>query len=349
MNAGRLPSISVVIPTYNMGSFLQPLWDSLCAAGVVDVANEVIFVNDASTDQTREAIDRLAAQPDARNRKIRPLHLERNQGRFLARFEGAQAARGERILFLDSRLTLPEDFGPVLARLAPEHRNVIGTVDIDIRRSVFTLYWERSHRAIFRRHYRDAAKPLTLTPENYDRYLKGTTVFLCSRELFLAACRKFKDTPLLNDDTYLMKEMVQHEPLVIHPDLRISWVPREDWRAFLARLWERGPSFVEYHVFATRGAFFYIVLMGLAAIAAWAVLTWLNPATGLSIAAGALAALVLSTAVFAKGPIEFIRLAPLHSAVVLTFGTAILRGIWVNLARTLRGQGPTGQANGATR
>lgn len=332
--------ITVVIPTFNMAAFLPRLWATLVRSGVADVAREVLFVNDGSTDDTAEVIDRLAADPAPIHRKIRHIRLVQNMGRFRARYEGAKAARGDRLLFLDSRIELPDDFGARLAEAAAEHVNVMGIVDIDTRRSVFSLYWDRSHRLIFWRHYRDTRQPLTLTPENYDRYLKGTGVLLCSRKRWIAACEAFRETALLSDDTYLLREVVRHEPITIDPRVRVHWMPRETTGAFLMRLWERGPSFVEYHVFARRGPFFWAVLTGLVALAAWAALLVTRPLAGLALAGGSLLAVAASTALLAKSPIEILRLAPLHVAVVAVFGAAILRGIGTNLMRWWKGTFP---------
>jgi glycosyltransferase involved in cell wall biosynthesis len=329
--ARNAPTISVVVPTKDMAEFLPELWESLRATGVVERALEVLFVDDGSQDATHATLERLQAGPDGGKLAIERLPVCR--GRFWARYLGAQRAQGERVLFVDSRLTLAADFGESITNVAAEHENVIGCVDIDITRSVFCLYWERSHRRIFARHYRDTKQPLVLTPENFDQYLKGTSVFLCSRELFLRTCAQFESTGLLNDDTFLMKEMVKEAPLVVHPAVRIQWVPRETYGAFLLRLWERGPSFVEYHVFEHQGRFFWVVMLGVAAVASWLVLLFTMPPLAAQIALGALIASIASTAVFTLHPVEFVRLAPLHVGVLAVFGTGILRGLGVNLVR----------------
>jgi glycosyltransferase involved in cell wall biosynthesis len=322
-------SISVVIPTFDMAAHLPVLWDSLRRSGTLDAVSEVLFVNDGSTDDTAAVVGRLAAE----SAKVRLLDLGANRGRFVARLEGARAARGDRLLFLDSRLELPADFGERLARVADEHANVVGVVDIDVTRNSFCLYWDRSHRLLFWRHYRDTRAPLVLTLENYDRYLKGTTLFLCSRARWIEACETFAGEPPLNDDTYLMKEIVRREPIVVHPGLRAGWVPREDLSSFLARLWERGPSFVEYHVFAHRGPLFVAVMGGLAALAGWLVLLAAAPRAALAAALGAVLLVALSAAAMARGPGELLRLAPMQVAVVAVFGAGILRGLAVNLRR----------------
>jgi glycosyltransferase involved in cell wall biosynthesis len=325
------PTLSVVIPTKDMAGFLPRLWESLCATGVTARALEVMFVDDASQDTTAETLAQLRAGPDGDKLVIE--RLPANRGRYWARYLGARRARGERVLFVDSRITLADGFGAALERAGAQYENVIGCVDIDVQRSVFRLYWERSHRRIFARHYRDTHRPLTLTPANFDRYLKGTSVFLCSRELFLRTCAKFEATGLLNDDTYLMKEMVQDAPLVIHPELRVQWTPRESYGQFLLRLWERGPSFVEYHVFEHHGTFFWVVMAGLTSIALWLVLLMAAPLLAAQLALGALLLALASTAAFAHTPLELVRLAPLHLGVLAVFGTGIVRGLGVNAAR----------------
>lgn len=327
----RALDISVVIPTFDMADHLPALWESLASSGVLDLAIEVLVVDDGSTDHTRAALEAITAGP--RGELLRALHLPENVGRFRARLEGAKAARGERILFLDTRLVLPAGFGPALAAAAIQHRSVMGHVDIDITRNVFCLYWERSHRFIFRRHYEDSRTLLVLTPDNFDQYLKGTGVFLCERDLFAEACAKYGD--LFSDDTMLMKDMVKTTPIALHPDVRIQWVPRENAREFIARIWERGPGFVEYHVLEHQGRFFWMVVVGGVAFVGLAGVALAFPPAAIVIGSAVLVLTAASTALFAKSVGEAVRMAPLHVAVVSTFGGSIVRGLAVNAARAL--------------
>lgn len=323
--------ISVVIPTFEMSSHLPALWASLESSGLLDRVREVVIVNDGSNDggATRDALDALAKGP--RGELLNVVHLPKNVGRFRARLTGAKAARGERLLFLDTRLVLPGGFGEAVASAATKHRSVMGHVDIDVTRNVFCLYWDRSHRVIFRRHFRDTQGPWVLTAENYDRYLKGTTVFLCERELFIRSSERYDD--LLSDDTMLMKDMVATTPITLDPSVRIQWVPRENTREFLARLWERGPSFVEYHVIEHQGRFFWFVVAGGVVLFAFAGLATIAPPLAAIAAAGGVLATAASTALFARSVVEFVKMAPLHVAVVGTFGAAVVRGLGVNAVR----------------
>ena len=90
-NPRRL-SVSVVIPTYNRQRFVRAAIDS--ALKQSRLPDEVIVVDDGSTDGTPEVL----AEYDAPVRVIR----QANRGRSAARNRGLRAARGDLILFLDS-------------------------------------------------------------------------------------------------------------------------------------------------------------------------------------------------------------------------------------------------------
>lgn len=334
------PSIGLIVPTYNMNDYLEPLWRSLEAAGLLEILNEVIFVDDGSTDRTPTLLSRLASEHD----KVVFITLQKNQGRFSARYEAAKKSRSDRLLFLDSRVTVPVGFAEALQRVALIYPNAVGCIDIDTTLNVYCLYWQRTHEFLFWRHYRDTQTPLVLTPRNYDQYLKGTGLFLCSRSLFLDACQTFSNNPPLSDDTALMRRMVEQEPLVVHPELRGNWVPRKTLRGFLGRLWERGPQFAEYHLFQRRGFFFWVVFSGMLTVIG---LLWCSAQdlrAGLLLWAGLLVVIALSTVLISKSLREFCRLLPLHSAVVFTCGVSVLRGILYHWFRLLVSEGNTGPA-----
>lgn len=97
---GPLPTVSVVIPCYNYGSFLPECVDSVLAQPHVDV--RVLIIDDASPDGSAAVADRIAAS-DRRVSVVR--HLV-NRGHLRTYNEGLAWADGEYAVLLsaDDRL-----------------------------------------------------------------------------------------------------------------------------------------------------------------------------------------------------------------------------------------------------
>lgn len=86
--------ISVVVPAYNIGSFLPRCLDSLLNQTWEDM--EIIVVNDGSKDDTAAVLDRYAAAHSS----IKAVHKE-NGGVTSARLRGVAEATGDWIGFMD--------------------------------------------------------------------------------------------------------------------------------------------------------------------------------------------------------------------------------------------------------
>ncbi len=105
---------SVVIPTYNYAHFIARAIESVLANPGDDY--EVIVVDDGSTDNTAAAVERF-------DRSVRYVRQE-NRGPSAARNRGAQAARGEYVLFLDADDRLLPDALPALRQFLAAHPDV---------------------------------------------------------------------------------------------------------------------------------------------------------------------------------------------------------------------------------
>lgn len=88
------PRVSVIIPTYNRAHLICRTLESACEQSYKNL--EIIVVDDASTDNTEEAIARIK---DARICYIRN---QMNYGGGTARNTGIKAATGKYVAFLDS-------------------------------------------------------------------------------------------------------------------------------------------------------------------------------------------------------------------------------------------------------
>ena len=89
------PKVSVIIPVYNVAAYLEECLDSILSQDLNDI--EVICVNDGSTDNSLEILERYASE-DSRIILI----SKENNGVGSARNTGLQKAKGEYIFIPDS-------------------------------------------------------------------------------------------------------------------------------------------------------------------------------------------------------------------------------------------------------
>ncbi|HET7736631.1 MAG TPA: CDP-glycerol glycerophosphotransferase family protein [Nocardioidaceae bacterium] len=94
------PTVSVIVPVYNVEKYLAECLDSIAAQSFDDY--EVVVVDDGSPDGSRAIAERYAAA-DSRVRVVR----RENGGLGAARNTGIRHARGEFLTFLDSDDVLP--------------------------------------------------------------------------------------------------------------------------------------------------------------------------------------------------------------------------------------------------
>jgi glycosyltransferase involved in cell wall biosynthesis len=90
--------VSVVIPVYNPGEYIEDCIASLLRQSMPDDEYEAIFVNDGSTDGTPERLDRLAAE----HPHMHVIHQEGSGWSGKPRNVGIEAARGEYVMFVDN-------------------------------------------------------------------------------------------------------------------------------------------------------------------------------------------------------------------------------------------------------
>lgn len=90
-----MPTISVIIPTYNSASLLKEAIQSVLDQSYTDY--EIIVVDDGSTDNTREVVNEL----NQNSGKVR-YHYQANRERSVARNHGISLAKGEYFAFLDA-------------------------------------------------------------------------------------------------------------------------------------------------------------------------------------------------------------------------------------------------------
>lgn len=89
------PLISIIVPVYNVQSYLEECLDSICRQTYQNI--EILLINDGSTDCSPTICEEYAT----RDKRIRVIHQE-NKGLSAARNKGIAEANGTYVSFVDS-------------------------------------------------------------------------------------------------------------------------------------------------------------------------------------------------------------------------------------------------------
>ncbi len=112
------PSVSVLVPCFNEGVNAE---ETLCHALALDYPDfEVIAINDGSTDETAEVLNRLARQYS----KLKVVHLAENQGKAMALQAGSLLARSEFLIGIDGDALLDPHAAHWMVRHFVNHPHV---------------------------------------------------------------------------------------------------------------------------------------------------------------------------------------------------------------------------------
>lgn len=95
MNINIVPEISIIVPVYNVGLYLQQSLNSLIYQTFKNI--EIICINDCSIDNSLSILQDYAKNDS----RIKIINLEQNAGQGRARNIAIDIAQGEYIMFLD--------------------------------------------------------------------------------------------------------------------------------------------------------------------------------------------------------------------------------------------------------
>jgi glycosyltransferase involved in cell wall biosynthesis len=316
-----IASFSLIIPSYKDTEYLKSALESIAQASTLSLVQEILVIDDGSGEADKYY--KIAADfPYLPIRIISTSH----QGRFLARYEGVRASKADWLIFMDTRVRIDPATFSRLQALLQQYPIIMANVKIAAENNSYSLYWERAHRWFFRSHFESVSSIATITPDNFDKFLKGTTFFAAPKKSVLDAYQRILPKVLQNDDTPLFLEMCKVTPITVHPDIYIHWQPRENLQAFLGRLWQRGPSFVEYYFrnshFLNKLLWLNFVLYSLLLVSfAW-------PRVLGSILALAVLALATQAVIMSKSIGEWMQILPLHGLSIFTFSTSVYLATW---------------------
>ena len=240
--------LSVVVPAYqeagSIQRFLYKLDEALTTAGLEK--SEVIVVDDGSSDGTA---DLARAVPMSSRLRV---ESQENRGRFQARRTGIEAAQYNTIMLIDCGLDLAPGAVQYLRgqrERFPDRTLWNGHVDIDTDGNPYAAFWSVIVR-IFWGDYLRHPRLVSFGVEDFDRFPKGTTLFVAPADSLRAAVGQFSvneaTEKYASDDTRLIRLLLESHPRIwISPEFRCTYEARSTLRQFITHSTFRGTTFID--------------------------------------------------------------------------------------------------------
>lgn len=326
-----MKQFSIVIPVYNEDQFIDELLVSIENASYPKDQYEIIVVSDASTDRTAEVV---------RNHpQVRLIELPKNVGRYQARKTGAEAARYPYILFVDARVMVDPNIFAALDQIEARAVNAYSLGRKKINH--FETFYHAIRRLAFWKFYRTYGKPVFITEENFDSMPKGTTAFFVEKAILFQAYGDLSGDDMgrnSSDDTKLIRAIVNHTPVLLHPDVKITSIARTSFVKSIHHLYVRGTLFVDYYFNPDLGKFWLVIVLPL--LASFFVLAGLFfvPIPGLWKLAMLVSLDVLFAILLARSFRELWIIAYMLPLCALVFYLGVIRGIFIKGYKVIRGK-----------
>lgn len=122
----KYPKISVVVPIYNVESYLEKSLDSILNQDYPNL--EIILIDDCSKDSSYS----IAKKYQKKDKRIVLLQNPKNRGLSFTRNRGIEVATGDYIGFIDSDDTIPTNYYSSLYRTISKNKADIAICDINI-------------------------------------------------------------------------------------------------------------------------------------------------------------------------------------------------------------------------
>jgi len=169
---------------------------------------------------------------------------QETEGRLLARINGAKEATYDLLLFIDSRCIANRNLLKNITRI--NYQPIVGNPLVKFDNSISRFYWLIRKR-LYRRYFGEKFEPVYMEKQNFEKIGKGTTIFLCNKELFLSSQPKERGK-YVSDDTKLLWNVVRKKKILKHPDVKVTYLPRHSLKEEIRHTFQRGPRFVDYYL-----------------------------------------------------------------------------------------------------
>jgi len=236
--------ISIVVPVYNGQETIKECLNALINQDYSKKNYEIIVIDGASTDRTPEIVNDVSKKAEEVKIPFKYIRNQKREGRLFARINGAREATHNLLLFIDSRCIAHQDLLRKIEQI--DYEPIVGNPLVKFDNYISRLYWLIRKR-LYHRHFGEKFEPVHIAKKNFEKIGKGTTVFVCSKELFLSS-QPENTGRYASDDTKLLWNIVQKKKILKHPDVRVTYLPRHSLREEIKHTFQRGPKFVDYYL-----------------------------------------------------------------------------------------------------
>jgi glycosyltransferase involved in cell wall biosynthesis len=230
---------SIIVPVFNGEEMIATCLEALITQDYNPEKFEVIVVDDGSRDKTADIVSKYP---------VHLINLKSNKGRIHARNTGAQAARYECLMFNDYRV-VPEK--RLLAKINERNYQPVmpDVIDYDGSKWGFKRFFYLLRCRIYNPFYPFSSKfkEVMITPENFNKVPKGTTNFVCNKELWFRSQPENVDK-YTNDDTRILRNIVQVKPILKTAQMSVKYCQRTQLKQIIKHTYERGPRFADYYL-----------------------------------------------------------------------------------------------------
>ena len=257
----QAPTVTVILPVLDAADDIEDLLKSLQAQEGIDKSHiEVLLVNDGSHDSTLDVVEqnKYLLQDFA---SFRTISHERREGLARTRLDGARSAKGKFITFIDKKCRPDTDY---LSSFVQKGRNiVIGSPYTDKGKGIWTRALSLVKMKLYYPYFNHPFEDIELDSEAYAKFKNkggGGSMFVL-REYFLDVSKNMSTGVHVNDDSLLISELSNIEPILKTADAKIEYLNRTGFIENIVHLYNRGPKFVDFYAKPGRRFFVPIVLL----------------------------------------------------------------------------------------